>query len=232
MADFGISLEDDSSRPSLDTYLLCAFSDIRPDEAVVDLGTASGIIPLILAKHVSGGVISGVEVQPQLAEVAKRNLRLNRLHERITIICADHRDLRIKKIMPMESADVVITNPPYRKPGTGKIAPDAVRASCRHELHGTIEDFIATAFYLLRSKGRFYLVFLPERLPELLMLMGQHKIEPKRLRCVHSRPGAPAVLVLIEGRKNGRPGMRIDAPLYVYDGDDYSPEMKAIYRIG
>jgi len=215
-------------RFSLDPVLLCAFAKIPSRAKVVDLGTGSGVIPLLLARQCVAATILGVEVQKELAERALRNVRLNGLEEQVTILCADLRQPRPE--LPPQAFDVVLANPPYRRPGTGRVAPGTERGAARHELAGGLDDFLAAAARLLRDGGRVYLVFLAERLAELLEAMRQRQLEPKRLRSVHGRSGNPARMVLVEGRKRGGAGLVIEAPLFIYAGEDYSPEVQAIYE--
>jgi tRNA1Val (adenine37-N6)-methyltransferase len=220
-------------RFSLDPVLLCAFARIGAGETVVDLGTGSGVIPLLLAQRSEAAHITGVEIQPELADRARRSLILNGLQERVTIVERDLRELReLRDCLEPQSCDVVLSNPPYRRSGTGRTAPEAERAAARHELAGGLDDFLAAAAYLLGQGGRFYIIYLAERLAELLTAMGAQRLEPKRLRCVHSRRGEPARMVLVEGRRNGRPGMLVEAPLYVYDGENYTAEVLEMYGEG
>ncbi|MDY0269296.1 tRNA1(Val) (adenine(37)-N6)-methyltransferase [Trichloromonas sp.] len=217
----------DGYRFSLDPVLLCAFARIGAGEAVVDLGTGSGVIPLLLARRTAAGSIVGVEIQSQAADRAQRAAVLNGLAERISIIHRDLRDLR--GVLAPESCDVVLSNPPFRPIGTGKVAPRDERAAARHELAGGLEDFLVAAYFLLKQGGRFYLIHLAERLAEVLAAMRRMRLEPKRLRCVYSRPGQGARLVLVEGRKEGRPSLTVEAPLYIYVGEGYSAEVLAMY---
>ncbi|OHB26341.1 MAG: hypothetical protein A2X84_09595 [Desulfuromonadaceae bacterium GWC2_58_13] len=214
-------------RFSLDPVLLCGFARIDAGESVVDLGAGAGVIPLLLARRTEAAHIVGVEIQPRMADRARRSLILNGLRERVTIIERDLRELR--GCLEPQSCDVVLSNPPYRRGGTGRTAPEAERAAARHELAGGLDDFLAAAAYLLKQGGRVYLIYLAERLAELLAAMRQARLEPKRLRCVHSRHGETARMVLVEGRRAGRPGMTVEAPLYVYEGEGYSAEVLAIY---
>lgn len=217
----------DGYRFSLDPVLLCAFARIGVGESVADLGTGSGVIPLLLARRTAAGTIVGVEIQQQAADRARRGVLLNGLSERIRILHRDLRDLR--NVLVPESCDVVLSNPPFRPTGTGKVAPGDERAAARHELAGGLEDFLAAAHYLLKQGGRVYLIHLAERLAEVLAAMQRLHLEPKRLRCVHSRLGDGARLVLVEGRKAGRPGLTVEAPLYIYEGEGYSAEVLAMY---
>jgi tRNA1Val (adenine37-N6)-methyltransferase len=186
-------------RFSLDPVLLWAFSRVASGETVADLGTGSGVVPLLLAACTGAQKIVGVEIQPELADRARRSVQLNSLQDKIDILEGDLRELG-GRLAP-QAFDVVVTNPPFRRPGTGRQAPVTERAAARHELFGGLADFLRTAAFLLRDGGRFYIVYLAERLAELLAGMQALRLEPKRLRCVHPRSGEGANLVLVEGRK-------------------------------
>jgi len=200
-------------RYSLDPFLLADFAAAEKGPSIVDLGTGSGILPLLLARHTPARRIVGIEIQGGLAEQARQAVIKAGEQERITIVQADLRTCR--ELFPPESFDAVVSNPPFRQLGRGRIAPDGERAAARHELHGGLVDFVAAARYLLKQRGRCYLVYLPERLAELLALLREARLEPKRLRCVHGHAGAQASMVLVEARCNGRPGLTVEKPLYV-----------------
>lgn len=216
-------------RYSLDPVLLVNFVGQAKAGRVIDLGTGSGVIPLLLSCQLPCAQIVGLEVQPDMAERAQRNVVLNGLEERIRIVEGDLRQVRDG--FTVESFDLVVSNPPYRKPGNGRVAPENERAAARHELAGGLRDFLSAASYLLCNGGRFAIVYLAERLAELLEGMRGVQLEPKRLRCVHSRLGEPAKMVLVEGRKCGGEGLMIEPPLYVYRGKerDYSEEVLRMY---
>jgi tRNA1Val (adenine37-N6)-methyltransferase len=218
-------------RFSLDPLLLCAFARIPARARVADLGTGSGVIPLLLAKAGKGREFVGIELQPELADRAVRSVALNGLAERIRIVRADVRELPAE--LAAGSFAAVVCNPPYRKAGSGRVAPGAERGTARHELAGGLPDFLRAAACLLDHGGCFTIVYLAERLPELLEALRAFRLEPKRLRTVHSRAGEPAKLVLVEGRKNARPGLTVEAPLIVYredKGRDYTAEMGKIFE--
>jgi tRNA1Val (adenine37-N6)-methyltransferase len=217
-------------RFSLDPVLLCTFISSVKNSRVVDLGTGNGVIPLLLSSRNEANLLIGVEIQLQMVERARRSVELNGLDGFVQIVNADIRELH--EVMCAGSCDVVTANPPYRGKSSGRNAANGERCIARHELYGGLRDFLRAAAFLLNSGGRFYMVYLAERLPELLAEMRCFKIEPKRLRLVHSRIDEPARIVLVEGRKNGNPGMRVEPSLVVYKGKgrDYSDEVLAMYQ--
>ncbi|MFA5516375.1 MAG: tRNA1(Val) (adenine(37)-N6)-methyltransferase [Desulfuromonadales bacterium] len=217
-------------RYSLDPFLLCDFVKIPSQAQIADLGTGSGIIPLLLSVRAKDAQIVGVELQSPVADRARRSVELNALSGRLRVMQGDVRE--IKALLPPQSFDVVLANPPFREVGRGRVAPVAERKEARHELAGGMDDFIRAGFFLLKDGGRFCMVFLAERLAELLAAMRRERLEPKRLRCVHAREGEGARLVLVEGRKRGGPGLAIEPPLYIHAGADYTAEMQRIYRGG
>ncbi len=216
-------------RFAIDAVLLSDFAKIRPkDKDVIDLGTGSGIIALLIAKCFPNIKITGVELQKGLFELAKENVRLNRLEERVYIENIAIKD--IKKRFKAEGFDAVVTNPPYRRFKSGRINPAEEKAIARHEIKTSLEEIIKISSYLLKVKGSLFLIHLPERLAELLYLLKEYKIEPKRMRLVYSRDGEDAAFVLIEGVKAGREGMTIEKPLYIYNKSrEYTDEVKSIY---
>lgn len=213
-------------RFTIDPILLSGFAQTKTGETWIDLGCGNGVLPLLLAGREAGLKITGVEIDLSSAERARRNVVLNKLEKQINIIGGDLRELR--QTHGVQSCDVVITNPPYRRSESGRISVGEQRASARHELHGSLDDFLDASRYLLRNGGRFYAIYLAERLPEILSKMSAKKIEPKRLRCIHPRRGNDANLVLIEGRRSGRPGLTIAPPLFLYEGEGYSEEVRVM----
>lgn len=214
-------------RFSLDPILLCAFARIESGDRVIDLGSGSGVIPLILARRTAAAEIFGAEIQRGLVDRARRNVELNGLRGRIDILEADVR--RIRDHFTAGRFSVVISNPPFRRIGSGRHAHVGERAMARHEFNGQLEDFLQAAAYLLQPGGRFYVIYLAERLAELLALLQRASLEPKRLRCVHGRSDEAARMVLVEGRRDGRPGMAVEKPLLVFCGTDYTEEVRGFY---
>jgi tRNA1Val (adenine37-N6)-methyltransferase len=220
----------DGYRYSLDPFLLSGFAAIPATARVADLGTGSGILPLLLARAGKGRAFVGFEVQAELAARAAQSVALNGREGVIRIVQADLRAL------PGEFGagcfDAVVTNPPYRKPSSGRVAPGGERGAARHELAGGLSDFLRAAALLLNNRGHFFIVYLAERLAELLDEMRAFRLEPKRLRTVHARSGDAAKLVLVEGRKNAGPGLIVAAPLIIYRegrGREYTEEMEGIF---
>ena len=214
-------------RFSIDAVLLADFARPRPGDTVLDLGTGCGVIPMILACRHPRIRIRGVEIQPELAELAAANVDLNGLSGRVEVVHADMREVAASP--GAGPVDLVVSNPPYRSPHSGRINPDEQRARARHEISITLPELLHAAGRLLKNGGRFATIYPPERLAELLRLMQRERIEPKRLRTVHSGRSTDAKLALVEGLKLGRPGVTVHAPLVLYeDGGGYTAEAERI----
>ena len=214
-------------RFSIDALLLSRFAVLRPHERAVDLGAGNGVVSLILASFHPQVSITAVEFQAALAERAERNVKLNRLESKIQIRCGDVR--LVQSLGSPESVDVVVCNPPYRQRDSGRTSPNDEKQVARHEIHGGLNDFLKAGAFLLRPNGRMTLVYLASRTVDLLAAMRALKIEPKRLRMVHSFSDGDASLVLVEGVKGGRAGMKIEPPLIIYrHGKKYSDEAAAL----
>lgn len=198
-------------RFSVDAILLSQFCRIRKDEKVIDLGTGCGILPLLLSHQTNAHSFVGVEIQAGLAELAKRNVLLNRLQDRISILQNDFR--KLKTIFPPGSFQVVLSNPPYRKYRTGRVNPIQEKAIARHEIRGTLEDLISAASYLLQPKGRCYVIFPAPRSIDLLLALRNRKLEPKRLQFVYPRPHEEANFILTESIKASGVELRVMDPL-------------------
>ncbi len=216
-------------RVSIDPLLLAYFVSVQQGQKIVDLGSGNGVICLALAHLYPSVSLTGIELQPSLAERAKHNVRLNGLEGRIKIISAD---VRARQYAPkLGSFDVVVSNPPYRRPGSGRISVNDEKRIARHELNGDLIAFLRAGALLLRNKGRMALVYLAGRAADLIIAMRQTGIEPKRLRMVHSFLEAEASLILLEGVKGGKAGLAVLPPLVIYRrGKDYTDEVAAIVR--
>ncbi len=204
-------------RFSVDSILLSQFVRIRKNEKVIDLGTGCGILLLLLSQTTSAHSFVGVEIQKGLAECARKNVALNHLNARISILSQDFREL--KKTFPPGSFDVVLSNPPYRKRQSGRINPSAEKAVARHEIKGTLQDLISTASYLLPPKGRCYLIFPAVRAVDLFVALRGGKLEPKRLQFVHPRRAGEAKFVLTESVKTSGVELKIMNPLILSGSD-------------
>jgi tRNA1Val (adenine37-N6)-methyltransferase len=214
-------------RYSLDAILLAALPCPKPGQSLLDLGSGCGIIPLILAFRNAQVSITGVEVQPELAQLAEMNVLNNGLQDRIRIIHEDLRRLSLE--MVNGPVDWIVSNPPYRRAASGRVNPDSQRALARHEINVNLEQLIHTAKGLLRTGGRFAAIYPSERAVELLSRMRSAGLEPKWLQSVHSQFGEPAKLVLVKAILGGKSGLRIESPLVIYGSDgEYSSAVQAM----
>jgi tRNA1Val (adenine37-N6)-methyltransferase len=207
----------DGYRYSIDAVLLAAFARVKPRDTVVDLGTGCGIIPIMLAYRHPGMQLYGIEIQKALADLAKTNVKENGLDGRIHILRGDMKNLHSEKVP--QTVDLVVSNPPYRKIGSGRMNPNRQRATARHEITVTLADVAQAAQTLLGKAGRVAMIYPAERAGDVIHILKERSIEPKYLRSVHSYADADARLVLIEGIKGGRPGLTIMAPLILYGKD-------------
>jgi tRNA1Val (adenine37-N6)-methyltransferase len=215
-------------RFSIDSILLAHFVRLQGGQKVLDLGTGSGIIPIILATKVKTTEIWGVEIQEELAEMAKKNIAMNHLQGCVHIVKGDARNLADR--IGSERFDIVLTNPPYRKIRSGRINPLREKAIARHEIKGSLTDMAKIAFRLLRPKASFYIVYPAVRTADLITYIRESNLEPKRLRLVHPNREKGAQLILVEASKGGGPGVEIHPPLFIHDlNGQYSEEMRSIY---
>jgi tRNA1Val (adenine37-N6)-methyltransferase len=215
-------------RFSIDAVLLADYTTAHPDETLVDLGTGCGILPLILAYRYPKTQFVGIEIQSSLAELAVRNVHENSMSDRIRIMCRDMKSIQKSQIPG--PVDRVISNPPYRKPDTGRVNPNPQRAVARHEIKITLEEVVMTAARLLRPGGRFTTIYPAGRLADLMSGMQANGIEPEKIRTIHSRSGDDAKLVLTEGIKGGRGGVTIEPPLIIYQaGNTYTDAVEKMF---
>jgi tRNA1Val (adenine37-N6)-methyltransferase len=198
-------------RFSVDAVLLSQFCRIRKKEKVIELGTGCGILPLLLSQTTKAHSFVGVEIQKGLAELAKKNVKLNHLDDRVSILQKDFRAL--KKAFPAGSFDVVLSNPPYRRYRTGRVNPALEKAIARHEIKGTLEDLISIASYLLPPKGRCYLIFPALRTVDLLAALRSQRLEPKRLQFVYPHSQKDAKFILTESIRDSGVELRVMDPL-------------------
>lgn len=212
----------------VDAVILSGFARVKRGEDVLDLGTGTGVIPVLLAAKTEGRHFTGLEIQPESVEMAARSVRLNELEERVRIVEGDIKDAA--GLFGGSSFDVVVSNPPYMNNGGGLVNPSEAKAIARHEILCTLEDVAAAAGKLLRPKGRFYMIHRPHRLTDILTLLRQYGLEPKRLRFVHPYVEKPPTMVLVEAGRGGRPMVKVDAPLVIYRAPgEYTEEIYRIY---
>ncbi|MCK9391259.1 MAG: tRNA1(Val) (adenine(37)-N6)-methyltransferase [Syntrophales bacterium] len=215
-------------RFSLDALLLAHFVRMKKGDALLDLGTGSAVIPLLLYHRWGCSRVAGIEIQPELADMAGRTLALNGLSDQIGIIEGDIRS--IEQYIAPRSFDAVTFNPPYRKLQSGKINPLPEKAQARHEIHGAVGDFIKAAAHAVRASGRIFLIYPARRLAELISQMRHFQVEPKRLRIVHSRAETEGEFVLVEGIVAGGEELTVLPPLFIYEENGvYTPAMQEIF---
>lgn len=215
-------------RFTLDAVLLAHFAFLSKEAKVVDLGAGTGVLGLLLLAR-GAAKVTGVELNPYMADMARRTSQMNGLAGRLEMIEGDFR--QIKKFLPAGDSDLVISNPPYRRQGQGRVNPVPAVAMARHELTATLEDVIAAARHVVKYRGRFAMVQLPERLSEVLSGLSVAGIEPKRLQLVYPFIDKKPKLVLVEGIRGARPGLDVLPPFVVYDKvGQYSKDVQKIYE--
>ena len=213
----------------IDGVLLADFAELKKGNRAVDLGTGTGIIPLILSYKSEGTELWGLEVQEASFERALRTVALNGLTHRIHLICSDVKEA--VAILGAGSFDTVISNPPYNSNKDGLKNVNMAKTIARHEITGTLEDFIESASGLLKDRGDFYLVHRPSRLVDIFILARKYRLEPKTIRFVSPRFDEKPNIVLIHCVKNAGPELRFLDPLFVYDKNgEYTKEIQNIYE--
>jgi tRNA1Val (adenine37-N6)-methyltransferase len=219
----------DGYRFSVDAVLLAHFFTPQPAETVLDLGTGCGIIPLILAYRRPGLRLTGLELQPQLVELARYNVESNGLADRVRILAGDLRVL--DTLLAPGSFQRVVCNPPYRKVDEGRQNPDPEQAVARHELRADLEAVVRASDWLLPVGGKVDLIFPAARRAELLTVMREVGFAPGRMQAVHGYPGGPGKLILLEGIKGGGGDLEIMPPFFICreQGGEHSPEMALCY---
>ena len=212
----------------MDAVLLSGFVRVMPGAAVLDLGTGTGIIPLLIEAKTQAAKICAIEIQEESADMARRSVMLNHLEKKIDIVTGDLKEA--DRFFDAASFDVITCNPPYMIGQHGLTNPDAPKAIARHEILCTLEDVVRTAAKLLKTGGNFCMVHRPFRLPEIMTVMVKYRLEPKRMRLVYPYADQEPNMVLIEGCRGGRPRMTVEKPLIIFrEPNVYTDEVRDTY---
>ena len=212
----------------MDAVLLSSYAKVKKNEKALDLGTGTGILPSLLEAKNEGEHYTGLEIQEESADMARRSVMHNHLEDKIDIVTGDIKEAGA--IFGAASFHVITTNPPYMIGEHGLKNDNEALYIARHEVLCTLDDVLRESARLLRPKGRFYMVHRPFRLPEILAKMTQYGIEPKRMRLVHPYINKEPNMVLVEGMRGGRPRMQVEPPLVVYEKEGrYTQELLEMY---
>lgn len=212
----------------MDAVLLSGFAQVKAGETALDLGTGTGIIPILLEAKTEGSRFTGLEIQADMADMAARSVAYNHLEEKINIVNGDIKEA--SQLFGLASFDVVTSNPPYMNDAHGLKNPDLPKAIARHEVLCTLDDVTREAARLLKPGGRFYLVHRPHRLIEIVTALTKYKLEPKRMKLVHPYVDKEANMVLIEAVRGGKSMIKVEAPVIVYQEPGvYTDEIYDIY---
>ncbi|MCC6094763.1 MAG: tRNA1(Val) (adenine(37)-N6)-methyltransferase [Eubacterium sp.] len=218
-------------RYGIDAVLLSGYARVKRGERVLDLGTGTGILPILLAAKTQGKSFTGLEIQQESADMARRSVTYNHLDDRISIVQGDIREA--VSIFGTASFDVIVSNPPYMIGKHGLTNPDPAVAIARHELLCTFRDIAEQTAGLLTDRGRFYLIHRPFRLAEILCTLKEFRLEPKRMQLVYPFVDKEPNMVLIEACKNGNPRIQVERPLIVYERPGvYTKDIRDIYGDG
>lgn len=214
----------------IDAVLLSDFAkEIKNNSKVLDLGTGTGILSILLSGKTNLNKIYGIEIQEEVANMAQRSVQLNNLENKIEIINKNIKDL--ENIFEKNSFDAIVTNPPYKKINTGEKNEKENKLISRHEVTASLDDFIKISFNLLKDKGSCYMVHRPERLAEIIYKLKQNKLEPKIIKFVYSNVKSEPKLVLIKSVKNAKEFLKIEKPLFIYnEAGNYTDEILKIYN--
>lgn len=212
----------------MDAVLLSGFANVKEGECALDLGTGTGIIPILLEAKTKGRQFTGLEIQPESADMARRSVLLNDLEEKVSIVEGDIKEA--KTLFAGKLFDVVTSNPPYMNTNHGLVSKGTPKAIARHEILCTLDDVVKAASDCLKVGGRFYMVHRPHRLVEIITACTKYKLEPKRLRMVQPYEGKEPNMVLIECAKCGGSMIKVEPPLIVYqDVNVYTKEIIDLY---
>ncbi len=219
----------DGYRFSLDAVLLAHFADVQPYEKILDIGAGCGVVSLVICFRCPGAKLTSLEIQPQLVKLISRNIERNNFQEQMRVIQGDL--CGIRSLVPPESFDKVVCNPPYGKLATGRRNPGPEESIARHEIKAELADVVNAIFYSLKNRGRGYVIYPASRAAVLLVALKQKKLEPKKLQIINSYPGGEGKLVLVEVVKNGGEELAVLPPFFVYQkpGGEYSADMARLY---
>ncbi len=218
-------------RFSVDSLLLYSFINLKKVNTIADLGAGTGIVGMLLAKKYPEARVTLFEIQDGLVALAEKNIIQNRLEDRVKVVKCDIRALPSHTPM-YGDFNLVISNPPFRKLKSGRLNIEEEKAIARHEIKLRLKELVEAVSCLLQVKGRFCVIYHPWRLSELIDTFRRAHLEPKRLRFVHSNISSDAKMILMEAVKNGKTGLKVDKPLYIYEENgSYTKELKGIYTI-
>lgn len=214
----------------IDAVLLSDFAkDIRNNSKVLDLGTGTGIIGILLCAKTKLSKIYGIDIQKDVCDMASRSIKLNNLEDKFEVINTNIKEL--KNIFEEASFDAIVSNPPYKKDNSGLKNESETKLISRHEIIASLEDFILVSSKLLKNNGNMYMVHRPERLSDLFYLLKKYNLEPKKLRLVQSYQDSKPKLILVKATKNAKSFLNIDEPLIIYNKDgSYTDEILKIYN--
>lgn len=212
----------------MDAVLLSGFARVKTGARVLDMGTGTGIIPILLEGKTKAAHLTGLEIQEESADMARRSILLNHLEKKIDIVTGDIKEAG--NLFQAASFDVITCNPPYMIGQHGIVNPDTPKAIARHEVLCTLEDVVKNAALLLKPGGYFFMVHRPFRLAEIITMMTKYKLEPKRMQLVHPYVDKEPNMVLIEGCRGGKSRMTVEKPLIVYkEQNEYTDDIYEIY---
>jgi len=226
----GLKLIQDSDKFcfGMDAVLLSGYAKVKDGETALDIGSGTGIIPILLTAKTQGKKFYGIEIQKDMADMAARSVALNHLEDKVEIIYGDIREA--DKYWKNGSLDVITCNPPYMNDMHGIKNPEETFAIARHEITCTLEAVLAQSSKLLKQNGRFYMVHRPHRLGDIMSGLRKYRLEPKRMRMVHPYADKEANMVLIEATKDGGAFLKVESPLVIYEAPNkYTEELLGIY---
>lgn len=212
----------------MDAVLLSGYASVKENEIVLDLGTGTGIIPILLEAKTKGFHFTGLEIQEDVADMARRSVSLNKLENKVRIVQGNIKEA--SQIFGKSVFDVVTSNPPYMNENHGLKNPNLPKAIARHELLCNLEDIVRETALVLKPGGRFYMVHRPRRLIEIIGMLSKYHLEVKRLRPVYPMLGKEANMVLLEAVRGGKPLLKLEPPLIIYkEPGVYQDEIYDIY---